>query len=61
MTAATGVTAMAVQAMTERMAAAKVASQIGIAISNTSLMECASSTSSPMLVAKVHCSGTEAR
>ncbi len=53
MVVATGVTAMAVEAMMERVAAAKVAvermgvaSQIGIVVSNTSLMECASSTSS---------------
>ncbi len=48
-------TATAVEAMTERVAATKVAvkgtevaRQIGIAVSNTSLMECASSASSPV-------------
>ncbi len=47
--------ATAVEATTERVAATKVAvkgtevaSQIGIAVSNTSLMECASLTSSPV-------------
>ncbi len=52
---ATGATATAVEATTERVVATKVAvegmevaSQIEIAVSNTSLMECASSTSSPV-------------